>query len=361
MEASPRFCFLTERQVGIGSAAGAIEPYLRPRPDVVWTDVTYHRDGGLLERLPLKGRAAGTLRGFLQTGEALSRGPFDALFFLTHNPAVFRQQAIGKTPTLLWTDVTPQLLDSQAADYEHPVDGSRLLAAVKRGIVERTFRRAALCVGWSEWARRSFVADYGVPEARTRVVAPGIDVTRWAPGTTENRGALPRLLFVGGNLARKGGQLLLDVFRQHLRGRCQLDIVTRDPLEPEEGVSVHRGLNPKSPRLLELYREATVFVLPTRADCFSIASIEAMAVGLPVIVSGVGGIPEIVEQGESGFLIRPEDGSGLRAALEPLIAAPERARSMGARGRAIAEQRFDARRTADRMIELLTEIARPRR
>src|SRR5204863_8350620 len=85
---APRFCFLAERQVGIGSAAAALEHHLRARPNVAWTDVTYVQLGGSVERLPLRKRVVGTMRGYLQTGAALRAGPFDALFFLTHNPAV---------------------------------------------------------------------------------------------------------------------------------------------------------------------------------------------------------------------------------------------------------------------------------
>lgn len=357
LSGSPRFCFLMERQVGIGSAAGALEPHVRRWPGAFWKDVTYFEQEGLIERLPLPGRTGGTLRGFLQTGAALRQGPFDALFFLTHNPAVFRQRELGRTPTLLWTDVTPALLDQQADHYEHPVDGSSAIKALKQSLVRRTFRRAALCVGWSEWARRSFVKDYGVAEAKTRTVPPGVDLERWtAPAKRDDRG-LPRLLFVGGNLIRKGGDLLLDTFRNHLRGRCLLDIVTRDPLAEEDGVQVHRGLDAKSPELLELYRNASAFVLPTRGDCFSIASMEAMAMSLPVVVSAVGGIPEIVEQGESGHLIEAGDGRSLRAAIESLVDDPLRRERMGARGRILAEQRFDAKKVSERLLGLLSELA----
>jgi glycosyltransferase involved in cell wall biosynthesis len=352
-----RLCFLTERQVGIGSAAGAIEPHVKARPNVTWKDINYFEPGGVIERLPFPGRSGGTLRGFLQSGAALRQGPFDALFFLTHNPAVFRQRELGRTPTLLWTDVTPALLDVQADQYGHPVDRSNAVRALKHALVRRTFRRAALCVGWSDWARRSFVQDYGVPESKTRTVAPGVDLARWTPGNGHQKSGLPRLLFVGGNLVRKGGDLLLETFRSHFRGRCLLDIVTRDELAEEEGVRVHRGLEATSPALLELYRNASAFVLPTRGDCFSIASMEAMAMSLPVVVSAVGGIPEIVEQGRSGYLIAPGDGRSLRQAIEPLLGDPTKRRELGARGRALAEQRYDAKKVSDKLLELLGEIA----
>jgi glycosyltransferase involved in cell wall biosynthesis len=359
MTGALRFCFLAERQVGIGSAAASLELHVRHRPGVSWTDVTYSKPGGLIERLPIPGRIGGTLRGLLQTGTALREGPFQALFFLTHNPAVLRQRAIGRTPTVLWTDVTPALLDAQAEQYAHAVDRGRVVPAMKHALVRRTFRRAALCVGWSEWARRSFVDDYGVDEERTTVVPPGIDLSRWTMPEQGTKAVLPRLLFVGGDFARKGGDLLLDVFRAHLRGRCELDIVTRDAVPEEPGVLVHRGLSAGSPPLLALYRASSAFVLPTRGDCFSIASLEAMAMGLPVVVTDVGGISEIVDSERTGYLIAPGDGRALRECLEPLLADPARAAAMGVAGRARVEERFDAKNTADHIFALLTSVAQP--
>lgn len=351
-----KFCFLMERQVGIGSAAGAIEPYVRAAGHT-WLDVTYSDPNGWIERLPLPGRGTGTLRGFVQVATALTHGPYDALFFLTHNPAVFHPWALARTPTVLWTDVTPALLDLQAEQYEHPVDRSVLVREFKRGAVRTTFRLAARCVGWSEWARRSFVDDYGVPRERTGVIAPGIDLSKWhTPARTVQPG-LPRLLFVGGNFERKGGYLLLDVFREHYRGRCELDLVTRDPIGEEPGVRVHRGLSAGSEPLMALYRSASAFVLPTFGDCFSIASLEAMAMGLPVIVSAVGGIEDIVEPDGSGYLTKPRDGRSLAEAIESVLSDAGRRAALGARGRAIVESKFDAEKSANALMALLEETA----
>jgi glycosyltransferase involved in cell wall biosynthesis len=360
MPGTARLCFLVERQVGIGSAAASIEPHVRATPGVTWTDVTYSKAGGWIERLPLPGRMGGTLRGIMQSSEALKRERFDALFFLTHNPAVFQQRALKHTPTVLWTDVTPALLDQQASQYDHPVDSSKAVARLKHALVRRTFLQARLCVGWSEWARRSFVADYGVAEERTLVVPPGVDLERFSVAPAPASG-LPRLLFVGGDFKRKGGDLLLEVFREHFRGRCELDLVTRDAVADETGVRVHRGLTAGSPALVALFDSATAFILPTRGDCFSIASMEAMAKSLPVAVSDVGGIGEIVEHGQSGFLLSGDDvasrGRSLRSAIEALLADRGRASALGQRGREIVEQRFDAKRTAQRLVELSVRVA----
>ncbi len=352
-----RFCFLMERQVGIGSAAGAIEPYVRERGHV-WLDVTYAKPGGVIERLPLPGRVKGTVRGIVQTSTALRSERFDALCFLTHNPAVFQQRALARTPTLLWTDVTPAQLDHQAESYGHPVGRLHALERVKASLVKRTFAKAALCVGWSEWARRSFVDDYRVEPDRTAVIPPGIDLKNWE---FTDRSTLPtdnivRLLFVGGDFERKGGQLLLDVYRQHLRGRCELDLVTRAPVTEEEGVRVHRGLQPGHPRLLELYRRAHAFVLPTLGDCYSIASLEAMAAGLPVLVSKIGGIEDIVDSGESGLLIAPGDAPSLRSALESLLDSRALRLDMGKAGRKRVERDFSASSTAARLLEAMASL-----
>lgn len=351
---SPKLCFVAERQVGIGSAAQAIEPYIKALGHT-WRDVTYVEEGGLVERLPLPGRARGTLRGFLQVSETLRRGPYDALLFLTHNPAVFHPMALRRWPTVLWTDVTPAQLDRQAAHYDHPLHGSRAIDAVKRAAVRATFQRARVLVGWSNWARRSFIDDYDVPPAKTRVIPPGIDLSRWQVPERASAAGRPRLLFVGGDFERKGGSLLLEVFRTHFRGRAELDLVTRDPVSPEEGVHVHRGLEAGSEPLLELYRKASVFVLPTQGDCFSIASLEAMAMGLPVVVSDVGGISDIVEEGMTGYLVPPRDGRCLREHLERLLGDPGAGAAMGRLGRARVEVRFDAKRCAESLVALLYE------
>jgi glycosyltransferase involved in cell wall biosynthesis len=354
-----RFCFFAERQVGIGSAAAAIEPYIRAQGHQ-WHDVTYLEQNGIIERLPLPRRVAGTMRGFLQVLKTVQRERYDALLFLTHNPAVFHQAAIAKTPTVLWTDVTPALLDLQAVHYDHPTDRFLPVQWMKTALVRSTFRRAALCLGWSEWARASFVRDYGIAANHTAVVPPGIDLERWRALGRVSNPLTPRILFVGGNFERKGGKLLLDVFRTYLRGRVELDLVTRDSIPKEPGVRLYRGLTPASPELFELYRTASMFVLPTQADCFSMAVLEAMAMGLPVVVSDVGGISDIVEPGRSGYLINSNDGSALRSAIEELLADPSRSAAFGARGRAVVEQRFSADTTAHCLMNLLAQCARAR-
>src|SRR4030095_6765159 len=114
------------------------------------------------------------------------------------------------------------------------------------------------------------------------------------------------------------------------------------------------------PELLHLYQSADLFVLPTLADCFGNASIEALAVGLPVITTAIGGIPDIVEHGVTGYFLPPGDAHGLAEALRHLVAAANARRSFSAAARRRALTRFDAKTNAGRILDLARALVRER-
>jgi glycosyltransferase involved in cell wall biosynthesis len=134
-----------------------------------------------------------------------------------------------------------------------------------------------------------------------------------------------------------------------------LDVVTTDNVTPVEGMSVHSGA-PGSSEVAELFANADVFCLPTRADACPWVVLEAMASGVPVVSTTVGSIPELV--GDGGMVVEPTDAAALAEALEALLGDRERRESMGAAGRARAEAHYDARRNTPRLVELLREVAR---
>jgi glycosyltransferase involved in cell wall biosynthesis len=86
--------------------------------------------------------------------------------------------------------------------------------------------------------------------------------------------------------------------------------------------------------------QADIFVLPSRSEGFSNAIVEAMAAGLPVIATNVGGNAEAVADGSTGLIIPTEDPEALAEAILLLIADPARAQAMGAKGREVAADRF---------------------
>jgi glycosyltransferase involved in cell wall biosynthesis len=185
------------------------------------------------------------------------------------------------------------------------------------------------------------------------VIPPGVDTRAWAPG--ERAHGLPRLLFVGGDFERKGGNLLLDVFRRRLRGRATLVLVTPAHVPLEDGVEVHRNAKPNSPELRALYAGADLFVLPTRGDCLPLVCLEALASGLPLVASNVGGIPDAVKPGETGALVPPGDAKALGDALEALVSDNPARREMSRRAREDGVARFDARTNARRLFEFVRE------
>lgn len=100
---------------------------------------------------------------------------------------------------------------------------------------------------------------------------------------------------------------------------------------------VFAGMRRDIPGLLPLM---DLFVLPSLYEGFGIAILEAMAAGRPVVATAVGGIPEVVVHGETGLLVPPGDPLTLANALHELLAYPERARALGARGRERAREKF---------------------
>jgi glycosyltransferase involved in cell wall biosynthesis len=326
-------------------------------------EVHPHRVGGLIERLPLlSNRSKGSIRSAACTLPLFWTPGIDIIWTQADTalfPFLASRGRLASIPYAISTDATTAQVES-LSDYGlgRTTGASSVKYRVRDQILSYCYRHAALVLPWSRWAAGGVVAEFGVPEERIAVIPPGVDLRHWrAPQRAgADAGRLMRLLFVGADFARKGGPLLLDVFRAHLRGHCELHLVTKESVDPEADVFVYRDLSPNDPGLHHLYETCDALVLPTRADCFSLASIEAMAAGLPVITCPVGGIPEIVEDERSGWLVPVDDGQALRAAIEALLSEPARARSMGLRGRAIVEERYDATRNTLQAFDLLRQV-----
>lgn len=106
----------------------------------------------------------------------------------------------------------------------------------------------------------------------------------------------------------------------------------------------------------DLLAMSDVFVLPTSEDVLPTVVAEAMAVGLPVVASDVGGLPEMVDGDKSGLLVRSADPEALADACTRLLGDRAKARLMGLAGREIAEERFDARGQTARLGSLYVSL-----
>lgn len=119
------------------------------------------------------------------------------------------------------------------------------------------------------------------------------------------------------------------------------------------GIRVHFwGALPPS-ALATAYAQAHAFALPSSREGFGIVFLEAMLHGLPCVGARAGALPELIADGETGWLVPAGDPSALRAALDRLRRDPEAARAMGRRGRELARERFGRARFEDAWRDLL--------
>ncbi|MAS04774.1 MAG: colanic acid biosynthesis glycosyltransferase WcaL [Ahrensia sp.] len=170
-----------------------------------------------------------------------------------------------------------------------------------------------------------------------------------------------RVLFVGRLDAVKGMPLLIDAFAAVLDTHpdAQLTIIGDGPARAkleERAKTLGKtvtflGYQPQE-EVARLLGEMDMLVLPSFAEGVPVVLMEAMASRLPVIASRVAGIPELVEDGVSGFLVPPGDLESLTARLEELLGDPALCAKMGEAGRAMVEAEFDIEREAARLVEL---------
>ena len=190
-----------------------------------------------------------------------------------------------------------------------------------------------------------------------RVIPYGVAVRRVTPAPLRDP---PRLGTAAVLEYHKGLDVLLEASRS-MRVTAQLDLfgegTQRRELEAQAqrvGIDVrfHGFVHDLRDRLLEL----DAFVLPTRADNLPVAILEAMAVGLPVVATRVGGVPELVIDGETGYLVDPDDPRELARAVDAVIVDPARHRRLGEAGAARVSAHFEARAVAGRMVRLYEQL-----
>jgi len=223
--------------------------------------------------------------------------------------------------------------------------------------------RASLSLFASHWARDSAVRHYGVDADRAHTVYVGanIDEPPRQPARTRPEGRL-RMLFVGVHWERKGGELARDALIDLLeRGYdAQLTVVGCDPPRGGEHPRLrvipflNKQVEEDRRRLHSIWREADVFLLPTRAEAAGVVFCEAAAYGVPVVSTRTGGVSSLVLEGETGYLLPPEGGgSDYADVIARLVTDPEAYRRMSRNALREYEQRLSWDAWGRRVGELL--------
>ena len=280
--------------------------------------------------------------------------PFDVVNFYTHNAALLARPFLRGRPYVVTLDST-NAQSNLLHPVREPTRWSGLSTPVVRPFERAVYAGATHVVANSAWSARSVERDYGIDPARIVTLPMGVPLPPRADGPV--REGLPRVLFIGRGMERKGGNLLLDVHQRWLADRCELVLVTQDPVPPGRNVTVVGDIRPGDGRIGELLAGSAVMALPSRMDQWPNAVMEAMSYGVPPVVSDVGGMAEMVLHGEAGVVLRDRAPETLRDAVAGLLDDPARRAALGRRARLRVEQDLDVQRTANALLDVLRDAA----
>jgi len=254
--------------------------------------------------------------------------------------------------------------------------GYALSSWCERTAIESAAAVIAVSQGMAADIRVSYPA---VPDDRVHVIYNGIDANQYRPD--QGRDALdrfgidpaaPSVVFIGRVTRQKGLPVLLraaewiDPSAQLVLCAGQADTaelqaevtgLVEHLRASRSGVIWLPGMLAKS-EVIQILSHATVFVCPSEYEPLGIVNLEAMACGCAVVASDVGGIPEVVADGETGRLVPPGDERALAEAVNALIANPASAAEFGSRGRKRAVAEFSWDKIAAQTAGLYAELAR---
>jgi alpha-maltose-1-phosphate synthase len=259
--------------------------------------------------------------------------------------------------------------------------------------VEKTaYEAAAAIIAVSDGMRQDILRSYpNVDPDKVKVVHNGIDVSLWERDEEDDAikalgidPAKPSVVFVGRNTRQKGVPYLLRA-ASSLPADVQLVLCLGAADTPElaaetarlieelqskrEGVVLIERMLPRR-ELIQVLSHATAFACPSIYEPLGIVNLEAMACGAAVVASATGGIPEVVQHGETGLLVPLEqvtDGTGtpldpekfvsdFAAALNEVVSDPARAREMGIAGRRRAEEHFSWESITETTLEVYRSV-----
>jgi starch synthase len=290
----------------------------------------------------------------------------------------------------------PLVLTTHSLEPHRPWKAEQLGTAYQVSTwIERTaYQNADGVVAVSASMKKDVHDLYGVPAERIRVIHNGIDLKQYRPSPNaatlrefEIDPDLPYVLFVGRITRQKGIVHLVNAIR-YLKKGVQVVLCAGAPDTPEIAIemmaaveraradSPHRiiwirDMLPKD-KIITLYTHAAIFVCPSVYEPFGIINLEAMACETAVVASAVGGIPEVVEDGETGLLVpidpvsatdvEPVDpmqfSRALATAVNTLLDDADLRQSMARKARARVEALFSWTSIARQTVEFYADLIR---
>jgi len=339
-----------DTQGGVSAVVNVLKDAgLCDRCDVIYLPT--HRDGGAITKLLTLASA------WLRYAGLLLGGKVALVHAHTASRASFWRKSLFILPAFMAR--VPVILHLHGGEFQ--VFYGKECSAWARRFVRWVFQQVSQVVvlsgSWERWVRSSF------PAAKVRVIANPILIPELATNTVRSSRTL---LFLGRLGERKGVYDLLSAvaalapaypdLRVLLGGDGELDAVRAqaDALGIGDHVELLGWV--KGADKARLLNEASVYVLPSYNEGLPMSVLEAMAHGLPVVSTPVGGIPEAVRDGEEGFLVPPGDVQALTDRLGHLLANPELRARMGEAARARAVSNFGATGIVEHWVALYREL-----
>lgn len=264
-------------------------------------------------------------------------------------------------PFLPWL---PTLVQPASSGYYG--EAQELMRTRGAPLLRRAILRNSHFAAISDDIAREWLA-LGVPPDRLTHTASGVDCDLFRPGPSAVESYLlprPRVVFTGRLHPQKNLPLLLNAWVQVAR-RTPANLILVGPgsdrraleaLARSLGVAARVQFVGAMPSPAEHLRAGDLFVLPSVAEGMSNSLLEAMATGLPCVVSGVGGNTDLVTAGETGVLVPEPTPEAWSAALIRLLQDPDEARRLGANALARIEKEFSLRAVVDRYVGLYRDL-----
>jgi glycosyltransferase involved in cell wall biosynthesis len=227
----------------------------------------------------------------------------------------------------------------------------------------RVARRMRRVVTVSENSFRDIVRDHHVDASRMHIVPVGVDPDLFRPMPDVERIPGRLITTASADVTMKGLTFLLEAVAKLRTERddIHLTVIGR---KKEGGASARKidelGLEPHitwvtgvpDERIVELYAEAEVAVVPSLYEGFSLPAIEAMSCGIPLVATTGGALPEVVgPDGETALAVPPGDAEALASRIRDALAEPELRARIGAAGRERVQSQWSWRHTAERTVE----------
>ncbi len=244
--------------------------------------------------------------------------------------------SIPNTPHFVYTDHT-HLANLTYRDYNL----KKLYRQEWIDLEKKIYQNASLVFVRSSNILDSLVEQYGIHSEKIKCVFSGSNVVVNEISTTDKDYSNQNILFVGLEWERKGGPELIEAFKIVLKKfpKATLTIVGANPQIQVPNTKIIGKVSPGS--LINYYKEASIFCLPTRLEPFGIAFLEAMQARLPIIGTNIGAVPDFVEDSFNGLLVEPGDINGISNALIKLLEQPENCRIYGERSKEIADNKYN--------------------